>query len=278
MKVIADYLKNSQNLLPNSDSARLDVELLLCHTLGVERSYLLAYPENALSLDQRKNLEQWITQRQAGYPMAYLLQKRDFWNLTLKVNESTLIPRPETELLVELALEKIKAIKNPSILDLGTGSGAIALAIAEERSDAWIIAVDRQQAAIQVAMENARRYQFNNISYIVSHWCDAIVGKFDVIVSNPPYIKLTDPHLQQGDVRFEPHTALIAAQQGFSDLKIIIKQSYSRLNAGGLLAVEHGCEQAAIIREYFAYQGYQKIETQFDLAGLERVTLGYFHE
>lgn len=276
---IFDYLKQATLLLSNSDTARLDIELLLAHLLNVSRTYLLTYPEQLISAEQKHSLDQLISQRQQGYPIAYLLKKRDFWNLTLTVNDQVLIPRPETELLVQLALEKIKGIKNPRILDLGTGSGAIACAIAQERSDAFIIAIDREESAIQVAVENAQRYQLNNIHYIVSHWCDGLVinselEKFHLILSNPPYIKSTDDHLQQGDVRFEPRSALISGEDGLVDIRKIIQQAPSYLRPNGALLLEHGYDQASAVRDLLANNHYQEITSDCDLAGVERVTMG----
>lgn len=276
MASVSELLKLSAKLQLNSDSPQLDCELLLCHALEVDRTWLRTWPENQVSATQQALFESLLDQRVNGTPVAYLIGTRGFWSMDLNVSSDTLIPRPETELLVEIALNL--SIPNKACgLDLGTGSGAIALALASERLDMQWIAVDSQQGAVELAQSNCDQQQLTNVSIFQSSWFDAIKApnnKFDLIVSNPPYIAVADPHLSQGDVRFEPSTALVSGVDGLNDIKIIVRQSPSYLNANGWLILEHGYNQGQSVRELMLAAGFSQVVTKQDYNNLDRVTLG----
>jgi len=226
-----------------SDSPRLDAELLLAHCLQKERSYLYAWGDKQVESSILEIFQQLIEKRLTDYPVAYLLGHQAFWSLDLMVNENVLIPRPETELLVEVALDKIQSLKAPKILDLGTGSGAIALAIAVERPDALITASDYSNKALIIAQQNAQQNNIKNISFLQSNWlADIAIQPFDLIVSNPPYIKSQDKHLQQG-IRHEPLDALVAGETGLDDIKIILEVAPDYMNKNAWLLIEHGYDQ-----------------------------------
>lgn len=269
---IAELLEKSRELQQVSDSARLDVELLLARSLNKPRSYLYAYPEYALSDAECAAFEALFARRQQGEPMAYISGEREFRNLLLQVTPDVLIPRPETELLVECAI----AVLPPQgrVLDLGTGSGAIALAIADERPDARVTAVDQSQEALNVAKTNAGRLGLN-VRFLHGNWFSAVAGeRFDVVVSNPPYIDVSDPHLQQGDVRAEPRSALVAADHGLADLFAIMDAACGHLASGGQLLMEHGYTQAEAVADRLRALGYHDVVTHTDAAGHDRVTAG----
>lgn len=275
---IAHCLQRSGELADHSDSARLDLELLLCKVLEKPRAYLYTWPERILSEDELARFEALLAERKKGKPVAHLLGEKEFWSLNLRVNESTLIPRPETELLVEAALS-LPLRDKASVLDLGTGTGAIALALASERPGWQLSAVDSSEEALRLARENCRQLALSNVNVMQSDWFaalgDALVDSaFDLIVANPPYIDVEDPHLQQGDLRFEPHSALVAGEQGLADLRHIANETGNHLLPGGWLLVEHGFEQGAAVRELFVAAGFQCVETRKDLGGRERLTLG----
>ncbi|MFL2530595.1 MAG: peptide chain release factor N(5)-glutamine methyltransferase [Porticoccaceae bacterium] len=276
MASVSELLQLSAKLQLNSDSPQLDCELLLCHALEVDRTWLRTWPENQVSVTQQALFESLLDQRVNGTPVAYLIGTRGFWSMDLNVSSDTLIPRPETELLVEIALNL--SIPNKACgLDLGTGSGAIALALASERLDMQWIAVDSQQGAVELAQSNCDQQQLTNVSIFQSSWFDAIKApnnKFDLIVSNPPYIAVADPHLSQGDVRFEPSTALVSGVDGLNDIKIIVRQSPSYLNANGWLILEHGYNQGQSVRELMLAAGFSQVVTKQDYNNLDRVTLG----
>lgn len=274
MSTVAQCLQQAVIRLQQSDSARLDAELLLCETLRKPRSYLIAYPEHLLEPAQQQQFEALLQRRIAGEPVAYLLGRRGFWTLDLEVNEATLIPRPETELLVQQAFSKMTQPRG-RLLDLGTGSGAIALALASEKPQWQIDAVDLSEQALAIARGNADRHGLPNVTFLVSDWFTAIgADKYDIIVSNPPYIDRDDPHLQQGDVRFEPHTALVAEQQGMAALAHIIDRAPEFLKAGGWLFCEHGYQQAVAVRGCLEAAGFTEILCLQDLAGQDRVSGG----
>lgn len=255
-----------------SDTPTLDAEILLAHVLRVGRSYLLAFAERELTAEEADVFENLIAQRKQHLPIAYLTGHREFWSLDLVVTPDTLIPRPETELLVEKILEKIRG-DNKTIADLGTGSGAIALALAHEKPNWKIYATDASERALDVARLNATKLQLSNIIFQQGIWCAALPSiKFDAIVSNPPYIASDDPHLQQGSLRHEPQSALVADEQGLSDIRQIISSATQYLLPGGMLFLEHGAEQGALVRSIFSNFAYTSIESDHDLAGLERVT------
>ncbi len=258
-----------------TDSARLDAEVLLAACLGKPRSYLHTWPER--SIDQRK-LEcfgQLIRRRARGEPVAHLTGRREFWSLSLAVTPDTLVPRPETETLVELALEKLPPDTPLRVADLGTGSGAIALAIATERPRCEIIATDLSEPALKIARRNAERLGLGNIRFIKSDWCASLpAGRFDAILSNPPYVAAGDPHLDSGDVRFEPRQALLAGPGGMDALRLIARCARDHLRQGGWLIVEHGYDQGGKVMQLLGAEGYNDISNHNDSTGLCRVTLG----
>lgn len=258
-----------------SDTPRLDVELLLCSILECDRSYLFTWPERELTVEQQEKFQTLLGARLQGRPVAHLIGIREFWGLPLKVNDSTLIPRPDTETLVEAALS-LPLADHIRLLDLGTGTGAIALALASERPRWNICGVDQSAAAIALAKQNAKQLQLERAVFVESDWFTAVEQTFDVIVSNPPYIDPSDPHLLQGDVRFEPHSALIAGNQGLSDLQWIVQQAPSYLNLNGWLLLEHGYQQGAVVCELMQAKGFIEVSTVKDFGGQDRVTLGRF--
>lgn len=260
-------------LSATSPSAQLDAELLLAHTLNRSRTYLYTHPEMSLEPGHQGVYRQLLQKRCEGYPIAYLLGEREFWSLPIRVNEATLIPRPETELLVELTLNLLKEVSHASILDLGTGSGAIALALASERPAWQILACDRSKAALDIATSNASRLGIKNIRFLLSDWFEAIPHQtFDAIVSNPPYIATEDPHLTQGDVRFEPKDALISGVHGLDAISYLTQQSHSHLNAQGLLLLEHGYEQGPAVNALLKQGGYEDMQCWQDHQGHDRVS------
>jgi release factor glutamine methyltransferase len=258
----------------NTDTARLDAEVLLAHVLEKPRSHLFAWPENMLSDSQQQRFEQLLSRRLAGEPVAHLTGWREFWSLPLQVTRDTLIPRPETETLVAEALGVIPPGSRQDIADLGTGSGAIALAIASERPDCRIVATDSSAAALAVARSNAQRLDIKNVEFTQGDWCNALQGTFDLIVSNPPYVAARDPHLESGDVRHEPRGALAAGTAGMDALSAIAHCARTHLNAGGWLMMEHGYDQSDAARQLLLSAGYRDISDITDEAGLARVIRG----
>lgn len=272
MTIIASLLRNAQ--LPDSPTERLDAELLLAAALGKSRSYLHTWPERIVSSEAAQVFADFLGRRRAGEPVAYILGQQGFWKLDLEVAPHTLIPRPDTELLVETALELLPATP-ARMLDLGTGTGAIALALASERPAWQVVAVDRIDEAVVLAERNRQRLQLNNVHVRTSYWYDALDGeRFDLIISNPPYIRAEDPHLVAGDVRFEPSSALVAGQDGLDDLRVIIARAPGHLLPGGWLLLEHGYDQAADVRELLSQQGFGDVCSRIDLGGHERISLG----
>ncbi|MFD2642396.1 peptide chain release factor N(5)-glutamine methyltransferase [Pseudomonas japonica] len=272
MTIIASLLRGAE--LPDSPTARLDIELLLAAAIGKTRSYLHTWPERIVSSEAAQTFADYLQRRRAGEPVAYILGQQGFWNLDLEVAPHTLIPRPETELLVETAM-RLQPGDPARVLDLGTGTGAIALALASERRQWQVTAVDRVEEAVALAERNRQRLQLDNVSVLASHWFSALAGqRFELIISNPPYIAAADPHLVAGDVRFEPSSALVAGQDGLDDLRLIIAEAPAHLVAGGWLLLEHGFDQAAAVRELLARHGFEQIESHLDLNAHERITLG----
>ncbi|MGS7761016.1 peptide chain release factor N(5)-glutamine methyltransferase [Escherichia coli] len=272
MTIIASLLRAAE--LPDSPSARLDAELLLAAALGKSRSYLHTWPEKIVSSESALTFAEYLLRRRAGEPVAYILGQQGFWKLDLEVAPHTLIPRPDTELLVETALDLLPA-SLARVLDLGTGSGAIALALASERPAWHITAVDRVLEAVALAERNRQRLQLDNVHVLTSHWFSALDGqRFDLIISNPPYIAAGDVHLGQGDVRFEPESALVAGVDGLDDIREIIQAAPQHLNAGGQLMLEHGYDQAAAVRQLLLDAGFEQVESRKDLGTHERITLG----
>jgi len=258
-----------------ASSARIEVQCLLQVVLHVARAYLLAHPERNLSAAELAHYTGLLLRRLAGEPVAYILGEREFFGLNLKVTPATLIPRPDTELLVELALQRIPKQKSCKLLDMGTGSGAIALAIAQACPHADVLASDASAAALAVARENARALGLTNVSFVQSDWFTAMgAQQFDLIVSNPPYIEAGDPHLKQGDVRFEPVTALVSGAEGLDDIRKIIGQSAAHLSAGGWLLLEHGYDQSSRVRNLLEAAKFESVFSARDLAGIERASGG----
>lgn len=270
---ISDILMRSHELAGLSDSARLDVEILLSYVLGKDRTFLYTWSDAHLNNQQYQQFDRLFKRRLQGEPVAYLTGCREFWSLSLKVSPATLIPRPETELLVELAL-LLPLSDRSSVLDLGTGTGAIALALASENPNWSITAVDAVADAVQLAEENRQQLGFGHVQVYQSDWfSDVKRQQFDLVVSNPPYINAKDKHLQQGDVRFEPRTALVADNLGLSDLHRIIVNVHSYLKPGGWLLLEHGSDQGEAVRHLMLQAGFQDIATHPDLAGMDRVSV-----
>lgn len=273
MTTLAQALQQALNVLRHSDSDRLDAEVLLAHVLGKPRSYLHAWPHAQLHEPQLALYRQLVARRAEGEPVAYLTGRREFWSLDFEVSRATLIPRPETELLVEQALAGLPADRPLRVADLGTGSGAVAVALARERNRWRLCATDRSVAAIEIARRNAARLQVPELDFVVGDWSSAFADRsLDAIVSNPPYVAEQDPHLAQGDVRFEPRTALAAGAQGLDDLGRLIQDAARVLKAGGWLFLEHGAGQSAAVRALLNKLNFKGIATLRDLAGLERVT------
>ncbi len=272
---ISEALKQARQQLAASDSARLDAELLLCHSLDCKRSRLYAHPEAELAVPARQTFFELVTERAKGRPVAHLIQEKEFWSLRLQVTRDTLIPRPETEILVEAALPLIPLNQPCSILDLGTGSGAIALALASERPLARVTATDCNNTALKVARHNAEELGIGNVSFIEADWFNFEHSTlFDLIVSNPPYIDADDPHLQCGDVQFESRQALVASNEGLGDIDHIVSRAQAYLHAGSWLLLEHGYQQGEATRQLFRNNSFTDIRTDNDYAGLERITLG----
>ena len=277
---LQDILRNDSKQLEaaldiDPGSARIEVQCLLQAVLQVNRAWLLAHPEHSLDADRHARYMALFERRLAGEPIAYLLGEREFYGLTFKVLPATLIPRPETELLVDLALQRIPQHGMCRVLDLGTGSGAIALSIAHARPDAEVVAVDASPAALEVAQLNAQRLNLGNVRLLRSDWFSALRGeRFDMIVSNPPYIAAGDVHLAQGDVRFEPRAALVSGTDGLDDIRHICAQAKAHLRPKGWLIFEHGYDQAARVRALLQQSGLEEIFSARDLSGIERVSGG----
>lgn len=268
----------TKQLNPVSDSARLDAELILAHVLQKDRVFLYAQATDVLSPQPLAIYKALIDKRVNGTPIAYLIGYREFWSLELMVNENVLIPRPETELIVELCLKHLAKNQAMRVLDLGTGSGAIALALAFERPLWQVVAIDKSQEALKVANHNAQKIGLTNLELHRSHWFDQLdtltTQAFDAIVSNPPYLASNDPHLQQGDVRFEPTQALVSGETGLDDLYHIALGSHSRLVPRGLLLLEHGYQQHLDVQAILNDLNYNDIQSFKDIHGHYRVTAG----
>ena len=282
MRSIADILREEVRKLSNIltfdlTTSRIEIQCLLQHVLGVQRAYLLAHPEQMLSEAQQDAFDALLQRRLRGEPIAHLLGAREFFGLNLKVTPATLIPRPDTELIVELALNRIAQAQPCRVLDMGTGSGAIALAIAKNKPNAEVVAVDVSQDALAVAIENARRLDIPNVRFMQSDWFAVLDGqRFELIVSNPPYIASDDIHLTQGDLRFEPLSALASGADGLDDIRRIISAAPQYLASNGSLLLEHGYDQAGSVRDLLTQRGFVEVFSEKDIAGIERVTGGAF--
>jgi release factor glutamine methyltransferase len=251
-----------------------DARVLLRAALGFDEARLAAHPEQPLTDEQHRRYRELVERRRAGEPVAYLTGEREFFSLAFKVTPAVLIPRPETELLVETALEHIPLQSECHVLELATGSGCVAVAIARSRSQARVMATDASRAALAVARENAARHRAR-VEFVESDWFAALAGRrFDLIVANPPYVAERDPCLTQGDLRFEPRAALVAGADGLACIRLIVAQARGHLAPGGRLLWEHGYDQAGRCRALLAEAGFREVTTHRDLAGLERVTAG----
>ena len=256
-----------------SDTAKLDAQVLLLDILDKPRSFLFTWPDKILSNEQQQQFDTFVARRLAGEPIAHIIGYREFWSLKLRVSPDTLIPRPDTETLVEAALN-LSLSNTASVLDLGTGTGAIALALASEHPSWQVIGCDRIEAAVELAITNKTNLGLTNVSFVHSNWFSAFAGqKFDLIVSNPPYIEEDDPHLAQGDVRFEPLSALVAPCDGLADIITIIEKAKEHLKNNGYLLIEHGYDQAQQVSAIFTKMAYKRVTTIKDLGGNDRVTL-----
>ncbi|MGH1474120.1 peptide chain release factor N(5)-glutamine methyltransferase [Yersinia proxima] len=267
------WLSQAAARFNQSDSPKRDAEILLSFVTGRARTYLLAFGETQLTAEQLAALESLAARREQGEPIAYLVGEREFWSLPLSVSSATLIPRPDTECLVEQALAHLPATPC-RILDLGTGTGAIALALASERPDCAVMGVDIKADAVALAQHNASKLAITNVNFQQSSWFDSVNGRFTLIVSNPPYIDANDPHLNEGDVRYEPHSALVAEAEGIADLAEIIRQSPAYLEVGGWLMLEHGWQQATAVQQLLNNSGFSAVMTYKDYGNNDRVTLG----
>ena len=265
----------SRQLADSSPSAMLDSQVLLTHVLQCNTAHLVAWPEKTLSDAQMADFLQLLKQRQQGVPVAHLTGSREFWSLEFSVDDSTLIPRPETETLVEFILEKFDDVDRLKLLDMGTGTGAIAISLAKQKPDWQIIASDISEQALALAVKNSSDNQTTNVTFVHSNWFDAIAqDDFDIIVSNPPYIASDDPHLSQGDVRFEPQSALSSGETGMDDIEHICSQAKPHLLKNGWLIVEHGYNQKQQVSDCFTRNGFKEIEQKQDLSGHTRMTAG----
>ncbi|MBS7456139.1 peptide chain release factor N(5)-glutamine methyltransferase [Coralloluteibacterium stylophorae] len=261
--------------LAGGDSPRLDAELLLAHALGRPRTWLIAHRDDALDAAAVARYEALLARRAAGEPVAYLLGRRGFWTLELDVAPGVLVPRPETELLVELALARIPTDAAVRVADLGTGSGAIALALASERPAARVDAVDASVQALAVAGRNRDALGIGNVELHAGDWFAPLAGRrYALVASNPPYLAADDPHLEQGDLRHEPRSALVAGVDGLDAIRRIAAAAPAHLEPGGWLLVEHGLAQGAPVRAILAAAGFRSVATEQDLEARDRVTLG----
>lgn len=276
MASIKELLAEGEDRLAGLPAPRLEAEILLTHLTALSRAHLFAHPEAPVDAAIAEEYARLLGRRAQGEPVAYITGNREFWSLKLAITPAVLIPRPETELVVEAALERLTGNTTARVADLGTGSGAIALAIASERRDIEVHATDRSPEALEVARENANRLDLANVQFHLGSWCDPLCGAFDLIASNPPYVAAGDPHLQAGDLRFEPEGALIAGGDGMEALREIVACAPSRLKPGGWLILEHGHTQGAACHALLGKSGFHSVETLTDLAGSDRVTLGAF--
>ena len=268
----------TQQLAASSPSPRLDAEVLLMHVTGLARTAVITRAQEQLLPEHEERLLELLNRRVHGEPIAYLTGRREFWSLELNVTPDVLIPRPDTELLVEQALARIPEDAEWTVADLGTGSGAIALAIATERPRCRLIATDSSPAALVVARGNAARHDITNVQFRQGKWLEPLAGtRLDVIVTNPPYVRADDPHLTQGDVRFEPRSALVAGTDGLDAIRSIAADAVSCLRPGGWLLFEHGYDQAQAVRALLEAHGYTMVISCRDTAGHERITAGRSH-
>lgn len=264
-----------RTLALNSDTARIEAEILLGHILDKPRHYPYVWPEHPVATAQHRGFERLCQRRAAGEPLAYILNRREFWSLELEVTPATLIPRPETECLVEAALARIPRAASWHIADLGTGSGAIALAIATERPACHVLATDNSPSALAVARRNAVRLGLSNVRFREGNWCSALGSRgYQMILSNPPYVAESDPHLARGDLRFEPRSALVGGPDGLSDIRFLTQQACSYLAPNGRLLLEHGYDQGSRVHQLLQALGYRNVIAHRDYAGWPRFVEG----
>ncbi len=262
--------------LDDGESPDIDTRILLCHVLQCNTARLMAWPEQNLSAAETKQFTDLVSQRKQGVPVAYLTGQREFWSLDIAVSNATLIPRPETELLVETVLQNFTAKQQIRLADLGTGSGAIAIAIASERPLWQICASDISADALEIAQNNARTHRLSNIHFIEGSWFEPLQDtQFDIIASNPPYIASSDPHLKQGDVRFEPVQALTSGITGMDAIEHLCQRAHQHLSPGGMLIFEHGYDQQQTVFDCLKTNGFKDITQYQDFAGHTRISAGY---
>ena len=273
--IVRDLLSTGREWLDGMAQGSLEAEVLLAHALGVNRAWLYANGEREVSSVDRERFLDLLTRRSAGEPIAYLTGVREFWSLPIGVTPDVLIPRPETELLVEVAVERLSPGKTYRIADLGTGSGAVALAIASERPLCEVHATEICPEALAVARRNAETLLPGKIRFHRGSWFDPLEGRFNLVVSNPPYVAANDRHLVEGDCAFEPRAALTPGDDGMEAIRQIARDGREYLVPGGCLAFEHGYDQGAASRRLLRELGYVKVETRADLENRERVTLGF---
>jgi release factor glutamine methyltransferase len=265
------------SLQATSPSPAVDASILLCHVLGCSPAHLIAWPDNQLSPHQASQFKEILQQRAEGKPVAYITGEREFWSLTLKITNDVLIPRPDTETLVEFVLEKFPGSPALTVADIGTGSGAISCALAVERPGWNIIATDNSMEALDIARLNASIHELDNIRFLHGEWFEPLTEpEFDLIISNPPYVAVDDPHLAQGDVRFEPEAALSSGKLGMDAITQLTRQAGQHLRAGGWLIVEHGYDQQQLVYDCYKQSGFENIVQLTDLAGQPRVTAGRY--
>lgn len=276
MTSLATTLRQAtERLSQYSEQPYLEAQLLLAHSLGQPRTFLYAHPEQSLPEVAAQYFAELLDARRAGTPIAYLTGEREFWSRLFRVTPQVLIPRPDTELLVELVLQRVRHDAAARLVDLGTGSGAIGITLGLERAGCTVWGVDVSPDALEVANDNAQRLGATNVRWVCSDWFTAIAERsFDLVVSNPPYVAVGDPHLTQGDLRFEPALALVAGDAGLDAIRHLIPQARSRLNPAGWLLLEHGCQQGEAVRKLLRSSGFERVETYRDLAGLPRASCG----
>lgn len=281
---VSEWLSQAKQLLPDSDSAKLDLEVLLCHILNQSRTFLYTWPETKLGEEDYQSLVAGVTKRQQGHPIAHIVGYKEFWSLPLRVSATTLIPRPDTETLIEWVLEHFPGDENPSItkkvVDLGTGTGAIALALASEYPLWDVSGCDRVSDAVELAKANAVVLGLERVRFFESSWFDRFdshkeAGSYHLIISNPPYIPERDRHLNEGDVVFEPKSALVSGDDGLNDIRTIISESMHFLADAGCLLIEHGYDQAAQVAQLFVASGYVGVGSGQDYGGNDRFTFGW---
>ena len=282
---VSQWLRQVSLELAEHESARLDADLLMCYVLGCERTKLYAWPDRTLGADQLKQLDTLLDKRKLGYPIAYLTQKREFWSLDFDVNKAVLVPRPETELIVSLALQAMPSIGSDPILDAGTGSGVIATALSYQwltdctdrgANSPLVIASDCSSEALSLARQNANKHVPGRVRFVRSNWLDAFVdNSFGMIISNPPYLAKDDSHLNNKSLQHEPITALVSGDDGLDDIRVIISSACRAGKSGCYVLLEHGATQAAAVCRLMQEASYTNIQTHTDIAGMDRVSCGY---